>query len=58
MKIIAGQMQNAYRYTFDANRFLLEEMYLLLAAVGIGLLAGLIPAIMAYRTAIAKVLLR
>lgn len=58
MKIIAGQMQNAYRYTFDANRFLPEEMYLLFAAVGIALLAGLIPAIMAYRTAIAKVLLR
>lgn len=58
MKIIAGQMQNAYRYTFDANRFLPEEIYLLFAAVGIGLLAGLIPAIMAYRTGIAKVLLR
>jgi putative ABC transport system permease protein len=58
MKIIAEQMQDAYRYTFDAKRFLPEELYLFFAAVGIGVLAGLIPAIMAYRTAIAKVLLK
>jgi putative ABC transport system permease protein len=58
MKIIAEQMQDAYRYTFDASRFLHEEMYLIFAAIGIGVLAGLIPAIMAYRTTIAKVLIR
>jgi putative ABC transport system permease protein len=58
MKIIAEQMQDAYRYTFDASRFLPEEMYLVFAAIGIGLLAGLVPAIMAYRTTIAKVLMR
>ena len=58
MKIIAEQMQDAYRYTFNASRFLPEEGYLFLASVSVGLLAGLIPAIMAYRTQIAKVLLR
>ena len=58
MKIIAEQMQDAYRYTFNANRFLPEEGYLLLASVGVGLLAGIVPAIMAYRTQIAKVLSR
>jgi putative ABC transport system permease protein len=58
MKIIAEQMKDAYRYTFDASRFLPEEMYLVFAAIGIGILAGLIPAIMAYRTTIAKVLMR
>ena len=58
MKIIAGQMQDAYRYTFDASRFLPEEGYLFLASIGVGLLAGFIPAIMAYRTQIAKVLMR
>jgi putative ABC transport system permease protein len=50
------QVQSDYRYTFDMLRILPEEGFLLLASLLIGLLAGVIPAIYAYKTDIAAVL--
>ncbi len=56
MQILAGSLEEAYRYQFDAWHFLPQEGYLLLAALGIGLLASLIPAQQAARTDIADTL--
>ena len=56
MEILAGAMQDAYRYTFTGFTFLREEAILLAAALGIGVVAALIPAIQAGRTDISTTL--
>lgn len=56
MQIFAGAMQEAYRYTFSGLEFLIEEYYLFLGAIGVGLLAAIIPAIRAARTDISETL--
>lgn len=56
MEILAGAMQDAYRYTFTGYTFLREEAILLAAALGIGVVAALIPAIQAGRTDISTTL--
>ncbi len=56
MEILAGAMQDAYRYTFSGLTFLKEEALLLAGAVGIGIVAALIPAIQAGRTDISTTL--
>ncbi len=58
MYVTAQNLQDSYRYTFRASHFLTEEGYLFLAALGIGLCAGIIPAIMAYKTDITDALRR
>jgi putative ABC transport system permease protein len=50
MQILASYMQDAYRYSFSGTLFLREEGYLALGALGVGLLAALIPAVQASRT--------
>lgn len=45
-------VKNSYRYTFDGLTFLSDELLLFIAALMIGIISGLIPAILAYRTRI------
>ncbi|HMO38814.1 MAG TPA: ABC transporter permease [Saprospiraceae bacterium] len=47
MEILAGFMKSSYRYSFSGAVFLREELYLLAAALGIGFIAAVIPAIQA-----------
>ena len=56
MEVLASYMQDSYRYSFDGWRFVKEESYLLLAALGIGVLAAILPAIQASRTDISDTL--
>ena len=50
MQVLAGYMQDAYRYSFSGTLLLREEGYLALGALGVGLLAAVIPAVQASRT--------
>ncbi|MEN0002539.1 MAG: FtsX-like permease family protein [Bacteroidota bacterium] len=56
MELIAGVMQDAYRYAFSGTVFLKEEIYLLFGALGIGLVASIIPALKAFQTDISDTL--
>jgi putative ABC transport system permease protein len=56
MEILAGALQDNYRYSFTGMTFLKEEWLLLLSAVAIGMIAAVIPAIQAGRTDISKTL--
>lgn len=56
MEVLAGQMQESYRYTFSGAVFLIEEIYLLAGALAIGFLAAILPAIQASRTDISTTL--
>ncbi|PSR15314.1 MAG: hypothetical protein DA408_01135 [Bacteroidetes bacterium] len=58
MQMLAGTLHEAYRYTFTGWHFLPEEGYLFLGALGIGLLAAILPAIKASRTDISETLLK
>lgn len=54
--ILAAMLEETYNYQFSAFTFVRGELYLLLGAVGIGFLASLLPAWMAYRVDISKTL--
>ncbi len=56
MEVLANFMKSSYRYSFSGMVFLKEEIYLLLGALGIGIVAAIIPAIQASRTDISKTL--
>jgi putative ABC transport system permease protein len=56
VEVMAGYMQENYKYALSGYEFLPEEINLLMAALVIGLLAAIIPAIQAYRTDISKTL--
>ncbi|NUO00619.1 MAG: ABC transporter permease [Saprospiraceae bacterium] len=56
MTILSGFMKDAYRYAFSGWVFLKEEWILLAAALGIGIIAAVIPAIMAGKTDISNTL--
>ena len=56
MQVFAGELKAQYGYSFSGFEFLKEEWFLLLGALGIGLLAAIIPAIQASRTDIADTL--
>jgi putative ABC transport system permease protein len=56
MEVIAGRMEADYRYSFSGLVFLPQEWWLLGAALGIGLLAAVIPAIRASQTDISETL--
>lgn len=56
MQWIAGAMKNQYRYAFSSWIWLPEESILLAAALGIGLLAAILPAIQASKTDISTTL--
>jgi putative ABC transport system permease protein len=56
MEVLANFMKSSYRYSFSGMVFLKEEIFLLLGALSIGILAAIIPAIQASRTDISKTL--
>ncbi len=56
MEYLAGALQDSYRYTFTGLTFLREEVWLLAGAIGIGILAAIIPAIQAGKTDISRTL--
>ncbi len=56
MEFLAGFMQESYRYSFSGFQFLREEGWLLIAALAIGFIAAVIPAIEASRTDISETL--
>jgi putative ABC transport system permease protein len=56
MQLFATYMQSSFRYSFTGWRFLTEEYVLVATALFIGMLAGILPAIMAFKTDISKTL--
>ena len=56
MEIVAGAMKDAYRYSFTGKVFLKEEVLLFAAALFIGFVAAILPAIQASRTDISRTL--
>lgn len=56
MELLAKNLSESYRYSFTGWRFLEEEIYLLVGALGIGMIAALLPAIQASRTDIHETL--
>lgn len=56
MEILAGHMKETYRYSFSGMEFLPEEIYILIGALVVGLLAAIIPAFQAQRTDISETL--
>jgi len=56
MEAIARQMEASYRYSFSGGVFLKQEGWLLAAALGIGFLAAVLPAIRASQTDISQTL--
>ena len=58
MSILSVELENSYQYEFSGLLFYIEELYIFLGAMGIGLISALIPAIAAYRTDISDTLSR
>lgn len=56
MYFMAGRLDISYGYDFSVGMFGMKDLYILLAALGLGILASLIPAIRAYGLDIHKVL--
>jgi putative ABC transport system permease protein len=56
MSLFSSAAEEAYQYSFDGWRFLKEELYILIGALSIGIVAALIPALMVYKTDISETL--
>jgi len=56
MALLAGFMEDSYRYSFTGWKFLPEEIWLLGGALAVGLVAALIPALQARKTDISETL--
>ncbi len=56
MEVFARVLESSYRYSFTGALFLKEEIWLVLAALGVGLLAAFIPAVQARNTDISQTL--
>ena len=56
VNILSNYMESNYRYSFSGSEFLISELYLLFGALGIGIVAALIPAIQASSTDISDTL--
>jgi len=56
MSLLSNYMEASYRYSFSGSVFLIEELYLLLGALAIGLIAAIIPALQASNTDISDTL--
>lgn len=56
MEILAGQMEDEYKYSFTGSTFLIEEIYLLIGALLTGFVAAIIPAFQAFNTDISETL--
>lgn len=58
MQLLGNAMQDAYRYAFSGWVLLPKELYLIPAALGLGFLAAVWPAVQASRTDISETLLK
>ncbi|MBL7791577.1 MAG: ABC transporter permease [Saprospiraceae bacterium] len=56
MGVFARALESSYRYSFTGALFLKEEIWLVSAALGVGLLAAFIPAVQARNTDISQTL--
>lgn len=56
MQIFSGYLTEAYHYDFSGWIFIIEELYILIGALVIGVVAALFPAYRAYRTDISETL--
>lgn len=56
LEILAGSLASSYKYSFSGWYFMRSELYLLLASLGIGVMAALLPAIGAARMDIHRTL--
>ncbi|MEK7254612.1 MAG: ABC transporter permease, partial [Bacteroidota bacterium] len=56
MSVLAGFMEDKYRYSFDGWQFMAAEFWLLAGALAVGFVAAVIPAWQARRTDISKTL--
>ncbi len=56
MQIFSGYLSEAYHYDFSGWIFIKEELYILIGALVIGVVAALFPAYKAYRTDISETL--
>ncbi|EJF54485.1 ABC-type transport system, involved in lipoprotein release, permease component [Saprospira grandis DSM 2844] len=56
MGVLAGYIEETYRYSVDPWRILAGETWLFFAVLGLGILASIIPAIQAYSQDISKTL--
>ena len=56
MDLLGEGFNQARQMAMDGRLLLIEELYLLLGVLGIGLVAALIPAWQAYRTPVASAL--
>lgn len=56
MYFLASGMEGAYKYSFSATRFFIEESYLIAGALVVGIAAAIFPAIKASRTEIHETL--
>jgi putative ABC transport system permease protein len=56
MGVFARALESSYRYSFTGALFLKEELWLVSAALGVGLLAAFIPAVQARNTDISQTL--
>jgi len=54
--VLSIMLSESYKYTFTTGGLTLDSLYVCLIALGIGFIAGLLPAFQAYRTDISKTL--
>ncbi|GAB4343603.1 MAG: ABC transporter permease [Flammeovirgaceae bacterium] len=54
--ILSQNIEDSFHQSFDYHRFLIEEFYLLISSLILGILASLTPAIQAFKTDISKTL--
>ncbi|MFT4567629.1 MAG: putative ABC transport system permease protein [Saprospiraceae bacterium] len=58
MEVIGNMLSQDYRYNFSGRTFLRKELWLVVGAIAIGLVASILPAWQASRTDISETLLR
>ena len=56
MSIFSNVAEDAYQYSFEGWRFLTAEVFVFFGALGLGVIAALIPALMVYRADISETL--
>ena len=58
MEVIGNLLSQDYRYNFSGRTFLKRELWLVVGAIAIGLIASILPALQASRTDISETLLK
>ena len=56
ISLLSGYMQEAYKYSISGKVFLLEEAYLFLGCLAVGIVSAVIPAWQAFKTDISETL--